>query len=710
MTFTLLTLEIKFEQDVVMTRQRAGQIASLLGFQSQDKTRIATAVSEIGRNAFQYAGGGKVKFWVEISSPQTLIISIEDRGQGIADLNTILNGQYISTTGMGLGIIGSKRLMDRFQISSSVGEGTIVVMEKNLPRLPSILTAKDLGQIGSQLAMQAPQSSFEEIQQQNQELLLALEDIRQREEQLIQLNRELEDTNRGVVALYAELDEKADSLQKANEVKTRFLSNMSHEFRTPLNSIISLSRILLDRMDGELTSEQEKQVTFIRKSAEGLSDLVNDLLDLAKAEAGKVVVHPEEFEVSDLFGTLRGMLRPLLAYNSSVSLVFEELVGCHKLYTDEGKVSQILRNFISNSLKYTEVGEVRVSAAIAGNTIVFSVADTGIGIDVGDRERIFEEYIQVNSPLQTQFKGTGLGLPLAKKLAELLGGSVFLTSELGKGSTFFATIPIVYNSTQEEAQRENFSCQLDATLYPILVVEDNVETLFTYEKYFQGSCYQMIVARSLSQAREALQVFRPVAILLDILLDKQSTWSLIAEMKGNEATRNIPLIVITVIDNETKARALGADAFFIKPAERLPLLRKINALVKGDLPQKVLIIDNDQVARYLLKERLADPNFTIIEAEYGQDGLALAQTETIDAIFLDLEMPGMNGFEVLKQLKSNPDTKNISVIVNSSKLLAPQESRYIAQNAIAILSKESQHHEVARGKLREALIKAGLYL
>ncbi|HLO51428.1 MAG TPA: ATP-binding protein [Kamptonema sp.] len=710
MSLTLLTIEIKFEQDVVMTRQRAGQIAILLGFESQDKTRIATAVSEIGRNAFQYAGGGKVKFWVEISSPQILMISIEDRGQGIANLNSILDGQYTSTTGMGLGIIGSKRLMDIFRISSSPGEGTIIEMGKTLPKLAPILTAKDLGQLGSELAMRSPQSPFEEIQQQNQELLFALEDIRQREEQLIQLNRELEDTNRGVVALYAELDEKADSLQKANEVKTRFLSNMSHEFRTPLNSIISLSRMLLDRMDGELTAEQEKQVTFIRKSAEGLSDLVNDLLDLAKVEAGKIVVLPNEFEVSDLFGALRGMLRPLLAYNSSVSLVFQEPVGIPKLYTDEGKVSQILRNFISNALKYTEFGEVLVSAAIAGNTIIFSVADTGIGIAPGDRERIFEEYTQVYSPLQTQFKGTGLGLPLAKKLAELLGGGVFLSSEVGKGSTFFATIPLVYESRQEEAKVENFSCQLNSALSPILVIEDNAETLFTYDKYFQGSCYQMIIARSLTQAREALQVFRPVAILLDILLDRQSTWTFIAEMKGNEATNNIPIIVITVIDNETKARALGADEFLIKPAERLPLLNKVNALVKGDLQQKVLIIDNDQVARYLLKEHLANTNFTIIEADSGREGLALAQAENPQAIFLDLEMPEMNGFEVLKQLENNLATRNIPVIVNSSKLLEAEESRYLAQKAIAILSKESQNDRAASSKLREALVKAGLFL
>ncbi len=172
------------------------------------------------------------------------------------------------------------------------------------------------------------------------------------------MNRELDETNRGVVALYAELNDKADFLQRASELKSHFLSNMSHEFRTPLNSILALSQILIDRMDGDLTPEQEKQVTFMRRSAQDLTDLVNDLLDLAKVEAGKVTIRPAEFSVESLFAALRGMLRPLLAQNSSVSLVFEDPVGIPELYTDEAKVSQVLRNFISNALKFTERGEV----------------------------------------------------------------------------------------------------------------------------------------------------------------------------------------------------------------------------------------------------------------------------------------------------------------------------------------------------------------
>ncbi len=240
----------------------------------------------------------------------------------------------------------------------------------------------------------------------------------------MRLNRELEDTNRGVVALYAELDEKADHLRRADDLKSKFLSNMSHEFRSPLNSILALSGLLLDRSDGELTTEQDQQVGYIRRAAHDLLELVNDLLDLAKVEAGKVELRPSEFEAVNLFAALRGMLRPLLL-SRSVDLVFGDASHIARIYSDEGKIAQILRNFISNALKFTERGEVRVTVDREGDDdVVFSVSDTGIGIAPEHIELIFQDFVQLDNPIQRRVKGTGLGLPLSKKLAGLLGGSV----------------------------------------------------------------------------------------------------------------------------------------------------------------------------------------------------------------------------------------------------------------------------------------------
>src|SRR6202035_1996179 len=324
MALNLLRMDVRYEHDVVLARQRARQLAAALKFDSQDQTRIATAVSELARNAFQYAEGGIIEFRIEQKPEPALEISITDKGRGIPNLREILDGKYVSKTGMGLGLIGARRLMDSFRIDSTPGTGTKVVLGKNIPGRVAALPKKDLDDLLSKIEIRSPQSPYEEMQQQNKELLAALDELRARQLDLNQLNRELDETNRGVVALYAELDDKADFLQRASELKTHFLSNMSHEFRTPLNSIMALSQILLDHLDGGLSAEQDKQVRFIRSSAQDLMDLVNDLLDLAKVEAGKITIRPSTFDVNTLFSALRGMLRPLLAQNSSVKLIFED--------------------------------------------------------------------------------------------------------------------------------------------------------------------------------------------------------------------------------------------------------------------------------------------------------------------------------------------------------------------------------------------------
>jgi signal transduction histidine kinase len=279
------------------------------------------------------------------------------------------------------------------------------------------------------------------------ELQAALEESRR---EARALRSELEETNRGVLALYAELDVQADQLREAAELKSRFLAYMSHEFRTPINSIRSITRLLLDRIDGPLSEEQERQVAFIQQNATEFAEMVDDLLDLAKVEAGRVEISPAWFEMVDLFSALRGMFKPVLT-NPDVNLVFGEPQNVPKLYTDDRKLSQILRNFISNALKFTPKGEVRVDARFEGDRMVtFSVADTGIGIAPEFHGSIFEDFSQVHSALQRRLRGTGLGLSLSKKLAQLLGGSVSLQSEPGKGSVFLLTIPVHLEGAKQQ--------------------------------------------------------------------------------------------------------------------------------------------------------------------------------------------------------------------------------------------------------------------
>lgn len=576
MNIPILSVKIEQERDLVAARGRARQVAQLLGFDRQDQTRIATALSEIVRNAYSYGGGGKVDFEVAGSSPeQYLLIRVRDHGPGIAELKRILMGDYRSPTGMGIGITGTRRLMDQFAIDSSPGEGTTVTLGKILPKRTQGLTPQKLVELLADLARQSEKDTFGELQQQNQELLDALSELQQRQEELTRLNHELEDTNRGVVALYAELDEKAEHLRRADDLKSRFLSNMSHEFRTPLNSILALSRLLIDRADGDLTTEQERQVGFIRKGAESLYELVNDLLDLAKVESGKTEVHPAEFQVTDLFGALRGMLRPLLQ-NESVNLLFEESPDVGSIVSDEGKVAQILRNLVSNALKFTDKGEVRVSIRLdpVSDNVLFMVSDTGIGIPEEHRENIFQEFTQVQNPLQSRVKGTGLGLPLSKKLAELLGGTIVVESEVGAGSTFFLSIPRIYRPQTRKAESDGY-LKLDESVGP----------------------------------------------------------------SGRPHDKH------------------------------------------------VLLVDDEEPARYLARRMFLNTRYGVTEATGGKEGLQRAIEDRPDIIVLDLMMPDMTGFQVIEELKANPVTRLIPVVIMTSKVLEPAERQWLQERATAVLSK-----------------------
>jgi len=708
MSLRLLTVRIRQEQDVVAARQRARQLARLLGFDEQDQVRIATSISELARNVYNYAREGEVEFAIEGQTPpQVLVVRVSDRGPGIADVGLILSGRYRSTTGMGLGILGARRLMDRFAIQSEAGQGTTITIQKLLPAASPYLQARDVGRLSEELAREGLQNPLAEVQQQNQELLHVLEDLRRRQEDLVRLNRELEDTNRGVVALYAELDEKAEHLRRADEMKSRFLSNMSHEFRTPLNSILAISKLLQDRTDGDLTSEQEKQVGFVRKAAQDLTELVNDLLDLAKVEAGKTVVRPVEFEVKNLFGALRGMLRPLLV-TDSVRLVFEDDEGLPEMYSDEAKISQILRNFISNALKFTQRGEIRVTATVAEDArrVVFSVADTGIGIAPEDQERIFSEFGQVENPLQRHFKGTGLGLALSRKLAELLGGQITVESELGRGSTFHLSLPLLYERmVPAEHLAPVTAAELDPSRVPVLVVEDSAESLHLYDRLLRSTPFQVVPARTIKEA-EYRRASLPVrAVVLDIQLAGEDTWGYLARLKA-EGTEDLPVLVVTNVDDQPKAASLGADAYASKPVERGWLLHHLRKLT-GMSTARAFVIDDEEAPRYALRALLEPLGFEVREYDQPEEALRQALASPPDVCFMDLIMPGLNGLALLDRLREDVRTREVPAVLVTSKVLVPSEWEIAARLGATIVSKEVLGQPQAAAEILQSLARAG---
>jgi signal transduction histidine kinase len=544
-TDSLLTVAISSEADVVAVRQRTRRVAELLGLDAQDQTRLATAVSEVARNALVHGGGGQADIRIVAAGARSILaVRIADHGPGIAEPDGVLAGA--SSSGRGLGLVSARRLCDHFTLASRPGEGTAVELGRKLPANRDPDDAATLAALVATLARESAGDPIAALRDQNRELLQSLAAVRERQDELDRLSRELEDTNRGVVALYHELDEKAAELRHASEVKSRFISNMSHEFRTPLNSTLALARLLLDRADGDLTAEQEKQVRFIRQSAESLLDLVNDLLDIARIEAGKVVVRPTPFEAADMLAGLRGMLKPLQA-GHDVRLVFEPPAGLPTLFTDNTKLTQILRNLVTNALKFTPHGEVRVAAAPAdaehgpdhgSDHVTFTVSDTGIGIAAGDQMRIFEEFEQVESSEQLQNRGIGLGLPLSRRLAVLLGGRLTVSSTLGVGSTFRLTIP---------ARHPNAPAALPSPDHMrVLLIDDEEASRYVLRRLIMAEPgWEVEEAATGLAGLQHARARRPDAILLDLNMPGLDGFAVLRELDADPATRGVPVVVCT---------------------------------------------------------------------------------------------------------------------------------------------------------------------
>ena len=699
MTGALISVVVAREHDVVLVRQRARQVASALGFDITEQTRISTAVSEIARNAYAYAGGGRVLFSIEgKQAPQVLTVAVTDNGPGIARLDDVLSGSYRSETGMGLGIVGARRLMDYFIVDSSAS-GTTVTLKKILPLRRQALSTSDQARLQADLMAERPDGLIGEVQRQNQELLRALDDLNARQQELVRLNRELEDTNRGVVALYAELDERADHLRRADEIKTRFLSNMTHEFRTPVNSILALTNLLAERLAAR--PDEKDELFFIRKSAQQLSDLVDDLLDLAKVEAGKIDVRPASFEIGALFGALRGMLRPLLV-NQSLALVFEEPDGIPPILSDESKLSQILRNFISNALKYTEHGEVRVAVHLtpSRDEVEFTVADTGIGIPEKDLSRIFDEFVQIENPLQRRVKGTGLGLPLSKRLAELLGGRISVDSKHGVGSTFSLIVPLVY---RDPLQVETGPIAVDPLRIPVLVVEDRDEDLLIVNRALSGTRYQVLHARTPAAAEAILASVAVAAVVLDIRLHGAEAWDLLARLKRDAGPPSRPVIVVSTVDDQRKGYALGADAYLVKPIIPAEFVEALDSLVAARDAVRVLAVDDEEASRFIIRQLLNDREHELVEAASGIDGLAKAHDAPPDVILLDLRLTDMTGFDLFERLRQDPATARVPVVVVTSQRLSEEDQQRLSA-AKAVLSKSTLTRNVLRSAIASAVM------
>jgi signal transduction histidine kinase/CheY-like chemotaxis protein len=515
----LARLDVRDPAGVFAARQLGRGLAASLALEQQDQVRVATALSEISRSAVTAGRTAVITFGTDDAD---LVLTVTLDGEPPAD-----------------GVAAAARLMDQVTV-----DGRVVVMTKRRP--PGVRPDPRL--IEKQLTAAYPQSALDELRRQNQDLIAALDDLKQQKDQLLLLNaelqetnrgvmalyselsEELEQTNRGVVALYAELDDTSQRLRAASESKDRFWANVSHELRTPLNSIIGLTRLLAEPSAyGGLDPERRYQVELIRNSGSTLLALVNDLLDVAKAESGRLHVDPAQVDLPAVFGRLRGMARPM-AEGKPVEVIVSADGAPEQILTDEVALTSILRNLLSNGIKYTDHGEVRLSAQVTGPRLEISVADTGIGIPAGLHEHVFEEFYQVPG---VRRGGTGLGLPYARRLARILGGDLTLTSEPGAGTTAMLGLPL-----------------RTPALGTVLLADDDAAFRGVLRGMLAGLAGQVLEAGDGQAALDLLAGHQVDLVLADMRMPGMDGSALLARLPGS-----LPAIVVTGADVPPPPRA-----------------------------------------------------------------------------------------------------------------------------------------------------------
>lgn len=494
---------------------------------------------------------------------------------------------------------------------------------------------------------------------------------------------------------YRQIEEMRKTAEDANRLKSQFLSNMSHELRTPLNSILALSSILLARMDGDLTDEQEKQIKIIEKSGKNLLHLINDILDISKIEAGRMDIIVSEYDIEEFLTSIEMTIRPMVREaDLEFSIERDGPVDFHS--TDENKLKQILLNLLSNAIKFTPKGKVtlKVMRTKFDDVLEFCVEDTGIGIEAGHFDTIFDPFRQLDGTATRKYGGTGLGLALTKKLVELLGGRIWVESEPGKGSRFSfvlpaqhigdtkAPAPAIETITTDDARGNDWDFPESVTVDPqknlILVIEDDRESVYIMKKTLDSPSSQVVAARDGIAGLQMAERLKPALITLDIMLPKKDGWEVLQALKKNETTKDIPVVIISMVDNRKLGFSLGASDYMVKPIQKDMLVKRLAKLSSEKGLKKILVVDDDLSQAELVEEILESDDFLSEVATSGDMAIRLAAKKHYDLIILDLMMPQTDGFAVLRSLKESHSTEATPVLILTGKLLTRDDQKKLS--------------------------------
>ncbi|OLC15419.1 MAG: hypothetical protein AUH32_03430 [Actinobacteria bacterium 13_1_40CM_66_12] len=485
--------------------------------------------------------------------------------------------------------------------------------------------------------------------------------------------------------------------ERANKAKSQFLASMSHELRTPLNAILGFSELLSDDTSDKFDKGTRRRfLDQIHSSGQHLLQLINDILDLSKVEAGQMELHLQSVELGELVQEVRASIEPLA--RSKAIVLNTESSRELSLIADSAKVKQMLLNLVSNAIKFTPSGgRIDIRVRRLESWVEIAVSDSGIGIAKEDLGRLFAEFQQLDAGPGRQQEGTGLGLALTKRFAELHGGQVIVESELGKGSTFTLRLPLqtpaprVSRAPASVAPLHVASIDLDRPL--VLVVDDNPQAAEILSRHLEAGGFRTEVARTGSEALSMAGELKPVAITLDILLPEVDGWEVMSRLKADPATRDIPVVVVSVVDKPLLGRALGAFDYFVKPVDGKALLSRLSRYtfttkVKSE-PVQVLVVDDEKANLDMLEALLKPAGFGVLKAGSGQEGIDMARSEMPSLILLDLMMPGLSGFDVVEALRGEEATRSIPIMVLTAKTLTEDDKRALNGQVAAIFQRNS---------------------
>lgn len=508
--------------------------------------------------------------------------------------------------------------------------------------------------------------------------------------------------------LFKEAQEARAAAEQANKAKSTFLANMSHELRTPLNAIIGFTRIVRRKAEGALPVKQTENLDKVIISAEHLLGLINTVLDIAKIEAGRVDVQAANFNAAQLVEVCVTTAHPLL--KPGVVLVKDVPADLPLIFSDQDKIKQIVLNLLSNAAKFTHTGSITVAAHVAERRLNIAVTDTGIGISEEAQSRVFDEFQQADTSTTRQYGGTGLGLSISRSLARLLGGDITLVSALDVGSTFTLTLPLRYGEKPAAVEAPHTSF-VEAAHRPVaadkpivLSIDDDPDVLYLLQENLAEAGYHVIGVHSGDEGVAKARALKPYAITLDIMMPQKDGWQVLHDLKSDPITRNIPVIMLTIVDKKALGYRLGAADYLVKPLEAEAVVNSLGRLthLNGKAIRRVLVVDDDPNVHDLARQVLGE-HYQLDHAADGVAGLEAVQRQRPDAILLDLMMPRLDGFGVIELLQHNPEYGNIPVIVITAKTLTTEETALLQQNVSQVIQKQGLAGETLLRELQAAL-------